>query len=174
VVSKQHISRLLSRISTVCDVTRPNRELHFQNYIFHLLLLRWATCQKDHLKPPSNAKPKSTSIVFFFSGEAGWPRFLVMKPHWAVHQHSKHNMLLTTYACLFNKEDLIKATFWKLLSHESSHLLVVLDLVLKNDSVGSLGLLPCQRHSMSSDVLGLDGGNWRGSWNKRKSQREKA
>lgn len=84
------------------------------------------------------------------------------------------NMLLTTCASLFNKEDLIRAKFWKLLSHESSHLFVVLDLVLKNDSVGSLGLLPCQRHSVSSDVLGLNGGNWRGSWNKRKITKRKS
>lgn len=67
--------------------------------------------------------------------------------------------MVTSYASLFSMNDLIRGKFWKLLSHESSHLLVVLDLVLKNDSVGSLRLLPCQRHSVSGDVLGLDGGN---------------
>lgn len=51
-------------------------------------------------------------------------------------------------------------------SHKSSHLLVVLDLVLEDDSVGSLRLLPRQRHSVSGDVLGLDGGNRRRRWRK--------
>lgn len=45
-----------------------------------------------------------------------------------------------------------------------THLLVVLDLVLQDDAVGPLGLLPCQRHAVPGDVLGLDGRNWRGSW----------
>lgn len=167
-VSKQHIYHLLS---LTCDVTRPNPELHFQKYIPNRMLSRCATSQKDHLKPPWIAK--LTSIVFF------WPSWLTkIFGHEAslgcTPTSRTQHMLLTTYASLFNKEDLIRAKFWKLISHESSHLLVVLDLVLKNDSVGSLGLLPCQRHSVSSDVLGLDGGNWRGSWNKRKSQREKA
>lgn len=45
-----------------------------------------------------------------------------------------------------------------------THLLIVLDLVLQDDAIGPLRLLPCQRHTVPGDVLGLDGCNWRGSW----------
>lgn len=43
------------------------------------------------------------------------------------------------------------------------HLLVVLDLILQDDPVGSIWWLPGQWDSVSCDILRLDGSHWRGS-----------
>lgn len=52
------------------------------------------------------------------------------------------------------------------------HLLVVLDLVLQDDPVGSVRGLPGQRDGVSGDVLGLDGGHRGGGWRNNVENRE--
>lgn len=57
-----------------------------------------------------------------------------------------------------------------------SHLLVVLDLVLQDDPIGSIGRLPGQWDSVPCDILCLDGCHWRGSWwddQRKKENRQK-
>lgn len=49
------------------------------------------------------------------------------------------------------------------ISHGTPHLLVVLDLILQDDPVGSIRWLPGQWDGVSCDILRLDGSHWRGS-----------
>lgn len=58
---------------------------------------------------------------------------------------------------------------WKL-SHSITYLLVILDLILQDDTIGPLWWLPGQWDGVSGDILCLDGSYWRRGWLKKEKK----
>lgn len=53
----------------------------------------------------------------------------------------------------------------------AAHLFIELDLVLQDDPVGSIRLLPRQQQTVPGDISGLDRRHWRGCWEERNMMR---